>query len=518
VVPNHPKTSDTGSALATHSAWNALSFAIALLAQLLVVPIVIRWIGLAEFGVAGIVLAIFAPFSVVGIVLGQALTRELAEKESRGDKGSANEIFRTAWIVCALISLGIAMLVAAFSPQWLVFLVDGRSNLSGLVLIFAIGWLAKQLAFIYSGAMVGRRNFKMIAVVSLLSAFVTVLAVLGSTVSRPDALGYLAGMSLSFVLVLLLWHFVSDASKLRFLSYRKLDRAHLSSLFSFGKWQGLSQLAGNISNQADRYLLGVFATPIMIGHYNAANRLQEAAYAFTMKCAEVLFPYFSADEHRGDGQASRAFLLASWIVTTLSVAVLGPIVAVSDALMRLWVGAESAVGDGGLLLRTLVVGGIIGCGSNVFTYFAMGRGRTDLLASLSWAYSLVTISGTYFFMKYLGPQSAGAGLLLASLVRVALSLWWTPALVMGARRDLRALGAAVVLPILTGTTLGYLLHESGGLFGFDFADSWFVISAQYLLLVVTFIGVLSAATSLTSGGRDILGQLRTVAAALLRRA
>lgn len=518
MVPNHSKASDLGSALATHSAWNALSFAIALLSQLLVVPIVIRWIGLVEFGVAGIVIAIFAPFSVAGIVLGQAVTRELAEKESRGDEAGVNEIFRTAWIVCALISLGLAFLIAVISPSLLVFFVDDRSDLLELVLIFAMGWAAQQLAFIYSGAMVGRRNFKMIALISLLSAFITVFVVLGGTASRPGALGYLTGLSISYVLVLLLWHFVSDAAIFRLFICRKLDRVNLSSLFSFGRWQALSQLAGNISNQADRYLLGVFATPMMIGYYNAANRLQEAAYAFTMKCTEVLFPYFSANEHRAEGQRSDDFLLSSWIVTTLSVSVLGPIVALSDILMRLWVGTESASQNGGLLLRTLVVGGIIGCGSNVFTFFAMGRGRTDLLASFSWVYSLVTIAGTYLFMKYMGPPSAGVGLVLASFVRVALSLWWTPDLALGGRRELGSLGVAVVLPIMTATTLGYLLHASGGMFGFCFCDFWLGIMVQYLLLFFLFISVLSAMTALTVSGRRLLGQLWIVAAALLRRA
>ncbi len=69
-----PQSGDRGearSSLLGNSSWNLAAFVFTLIANLATVPFVVRWIGLHDFGNAGIVIAVTAPLTLIGTVLGQ---------------------------------------------------------------------------------------------------------------------------------------------------------------------------------------------------------------------------------------------------------------------------------------------------------------------------------------------------------------------------------------------------------------------------------------------------------------
>ncbi|MGE8358266.1 MAG: hypothetical protein ACN6N0_17930, partial [Microvirgula sp.] len=183
------------------------------------------------------------------------------------------------------------------------------------------------------------------------------------------------------------------------------------------------------------------------------------------------------------------------------VAMLGPIVPLADSLLRLWVNAETADG-GALLLRTLALGGVVGCGSNVFNYCAMGLGRTDLLARMSWLYSFLAIACTILLIWFFGPMTAGAGLLLASVVRVAIAMYWTRIELFADMRSseiiistLVPLAVGVLVPV--GLTLTHLGHVS----------SWWALIPAYAGMATLTILSTILLTMLFAEGRQILSRI-----------
>ena len=62
-------TSSAGARLVSNSRWNLIAFSISLVINFATIPIVISYIGLEAFGAAGLVIAIYAPFMLVGTVL-----------------------------------------------------------------------------------------------------------------------------------------------------------------------------------------------------------------------------------------------------------------------------------------------------------------------------------------------------------------------------------------------------------------------------------------------------------------
>ena len=318
-------------------------------------------------------------------------------------------------------------------------------------------------------------------------------------------------MAAGFALSLACWLFTLRHT----ISWRKVFRGdrkpELAALLHFGKWQGLAQLAGAFGNQIDRYVLGALAPVAIVGQYNVANRLQEAAYIGVVKAGEVLFPRFGSLSASSTQERCRFFQAASWVMGIFSAALLAPLVPLAGAVLTLWVGAEAANG-GAQLLSTLVLGGIVGAGSNVFVYYAMGIGRNAPVAFISVLYSVITVVFTVLLIKTIGPLAAGAGLLVASVVRVAAALVMTrrnffPELPWG------ELVVSTVLPLAAGISIALAAQ----VIGVGHIQGWVHLIAFYAALGAAVAAATVAMTALTGSGRKILFQVNLSLRSSLKR-
>ena len=497
--------------LISNARWNLFAFSFGLAAQFITLPFVIRWIGLPAFGQGGLVLAMWAPLMLVGTVLGQATTREAAALE--GQPVPARRTLAAAlWLCFAACAIGLVALVA-LGPWLLGTLTSGPSSIPGVRLAFAIagaGWAAQQIVLVLQGAAAARQAFRTMAQVAAFSACATVLLTLSLAAARPTAIGYLSGVAASMLATLLAWLVVCRPRGPHPVALPRWHRAEAVRLLQFGKWQGLAQLTGALGNQIDRYALGMLAPAAIVGQYNAANRLQEAAYVGVMKGGEILFPHFGATASSTIADRQSFFVTASWLTGTLSVVFLAPIVPLAHSLLLLWAGAETADG-GAFLLRTLVLGGIVGCGSNVFTYYAMGTGRTRPLAGLSVAYSLLTIVATIGLMRRFGPLAAGGGLLVASLFRVAAAILLTRRLFFP-ELDRGLLWIATLVPLVAGCAVSLVIDASGA----AMVSTWPGVVLAYVAIAAAVFLATLALTLPWPGGRAIVA--RVLAASRRRRA
>ncbi len=492
--------------LISNSKWNLVAFACALAAQFVTVPFVIQWIGLAEFGRAGLVLAVWAPLMLVGGVLGQSTTREMAAHLGSGQTMEAQRIFDTAMLLCLAACAVGGLAVCLFGPAILAAMVQGGQSQPPLQWAFAvagIGWVAQQLVLVLQAACAARQDFRQLAQLSAFAASATVVLSLLFTARFASATGYLAGVAASFVATLLAWLWTSRAAVWSRPRQPSLHRPALVRLLQFGKWQTIVQLTGSFGNQIDRYALGVLAPAAIVGQYNAANRLQEAAYMGVMKAGEILFPYFGATANDELARREAFFLTASWVVGTVSVMFLAPMVPLAHSLLTLWIGPETAQG-GGQLLQTLVLGGIVGCGSNVFSYYAMGLGQNAPIAWLSLAYALLTVLATIVLMVNFGPYAAGGGLLVASAARVAASMWLTRRLFFQGLRWSTLLVSSLT-PMLAGLVVALGLSATR----LTEVSSWPLLIAAFAVSALLALLCSLALTLLWPTGREIVGRVFT---------
>lgn len=489
--------------LFVNSRWNLVAFAFALAPNFITVPLVVRLIGITAFGRAGLVLAVCAPLVLVGTVLGQAVVREVSSRLATGDgEGSRRTVDAALRLCLAAGTIGWLLLVATGPRITSDVMSEGTpysvQNLA--FLIAATGWFFQQFSLVFQAISAARQDYRTLAGVAALSGAATIVSTLGLTSIAPAAEGYLGGVAAGFALSAIAWWLVLRRD-IRWRGILRANRnAELRSLLRFARWQGLSLLAGAFSNQIDRYTLGSVAPVSVIGQYNVANRLQEAAYIGAVRSGEVLFPRFGSLSGRSGEERSELFQRGSWLVGTFSVMVLAPLIPLSDALISLWV-PQAGLGAA-VLLRTLVLGGVVGCGSNVITYYAMGIGRNAPVALITVSYSVITIVFTVILIHAFGPLAAGSGLLLASAVRVVAGLVWT-------KRDFfpflswAELSISTLVPLIAGSLVAIATY----LVGIGEIDSWVHLVAIYVALSASVLVVTVIMTSLNANGRLLVSAL-----------
>ena len=491
------------TSLLENSRWNLLAFVCGLAGNFVTIPFIVRWTSLEIFGQAGLVLAVCAPLMLIGTVLGQALIREMSSHLGAGEEEFAGRTLDAALRLCLLASAAGWGLLIVGGPWITSFLTRKDTHSESLVIAFLItatGWFTQQVSLVLQSSCVARQDFRSVAKVAAFSAVASIAATLGITWAVPTLEGYLCGVVAGFALSLGCWLFQLRDDVCWQRVFRGERKQELTALLHFGKWQGLAQLTGAFGNQIDRYALGALAPVAIVGQYNVANRLQEAAYIGVVKAGEVLFPRFGSLSTSSSQERCRFFQTASWLMGTFSAALLAPLVPLAGTVLTLWVGDEAANG-GAQLLSTLVLGGIVGAGSNVFVYYAMGIGQNAPVAFISVLYSVITVACTVLLIKTIGPIAAGSGLLVASVVRVAAALVITrrnffPQLHWG------ELVVSSVLPLAVGLSIALATQA----IGLGQILGWIHLALLYAALGSVVVMASIMMTALTGSGRKILSQ------------
>ncbi len=475
------------SKLVTNSNWNFIAFVLVVAVNFLTLPIVVYRLGMAQFGLGGLVLAMLAPLMFVGVTIGQACVRELAPMLAEHSVEAARQMFSSALALC-LCGCTIVFIVfgvgGSYLTQYFIGSVTGPPlHLQAACLTATLGWIAQQLLQVFQATITSTQKFRILAALNVVSAIASSSCLLVATWISPTVLGFLSGTALGFIITLLFTFLQSRRHAGVVFPLMRPKLADIQRILAFCRWQAPAQIAGGFALQADRYLLGAMASMSVLGQFNIAARLQEVVYMGVLKISEVLFPHFSASVDNPLEQQVSVFMVSSWLVNTVAAAALAPLIALSTAVITLWVDAEAAQ-NGAPILRTLVTAGIVGSGMNVLTYFAMSRGHTRQLGVMALAHSIAVGVCSTALILGLGPLAAGAGFLVANVLRLIWATVITPSII-GKRMPVSEVAQSTLPPLAAGLLVGWFIWPIS-------AASWLAVSANY-----AWIGIAVFIASLT---------------------
>ena len=393
-----------------NSAWNAIAFGVAVALNLVVLPFVVFRLGVAAFGVAGLVTACAAPALAFSNALALSTTRELAQRLEPSERDEARRCFATAAMLALAAGGVIAILFALAGPPLarLGFHLSGPSGDDlGLAFVLAgAGWLSQCLSAVFLALFTARQDYRRVASISIVSTVVATTSMLlliprwplASTFLGCQALGFAASLTFAFG-----WsrHVIGD-----WLARPAIHRGALDKLVKLGGWQFAAQSAALIAGQADRYLLGALLQPQFVGFYTIAQRLEEAMYIGVLKVGEILFPFFSTLQKEADDRRADLLFRSSWILNVFAASALGGLIPVAGPLLHLWTGAEVATEAQGVLV-TLSIAGILGSSSNVFAFYLLAQGRSNSNALISLFTGVFTLATSAIALPYFGWQAAG---------------------------------------------------------------------------------------------------------------
>jgi O-antigen/teichoic acid export membrane protein len=503
----------SGSRLLANSTWNAAAFLVGVGLNLLILPFVIRRLGVASFGIAGLITACIAPALIFSSSLALMIARELAQRLASEKRQEARQLFATALFFSLVVGIPLAALFPLAGPALARHVFHLGGDLSGdLLAAFsfgALGWLCQCVSGVFLALFVARQDYARLATVNIAGTVCSTLLMLVLIPRWPLASTFIACQMAGFAAILVSSASLSRLSLAEWVARPALHRAWLARLLHAGKWQVVAQGGGLVSGQADRYLLGAFLQPKNVGYYVIAQRLEEAIYIGVLKIGEILFPFFSSLQGEGDERVGDLFFRAAWVLNVLAVAVLGALIPVAGNVLYLWTGAEVAA-EGQRVLIVLAVAGILGSGTNVFAFYLLANGRTRTNAAISLVTALFTLGTSAVALPYVGWPAAGWSSCVGALAQIVVmtlllrrsfdfpDIWWR-------------VWHFVLMPIGVGLACAILLRLWIAGHGFGHGVLWWQVAGLYGTSAAAILAVVVAVSSVGPYGKICRGDLQRIA-------
>jgi O-antigen/teichoic acid export membrane protein len=500
-----------------NSAWNAAAFLIGVGLNLLILPFVVYRLGLAAFGVAGLVTACVAPALAFSNTLALSTARELAQRLAPDELDDSRRFFATALLLAVGIGGLIVMVLCLAGPPVarLAFHLSGKAaDDLGLAFVFgAGGWACQCLSAVFLALFTARQDYPRIASINIISAVIATAAMVVLIPRWPQASTFLGCQALGFATSLIAAFVLSRRLICGWLARPALYQSALRDLVNLGVWQLAAQGGGLFAGQADRYLLGALLQPQFVGFYMIAQRLEEAVYIGILKIGEVLFPFFSAlQKESGDRKVDLLFR-SSWVLNVLGASTLGALIPVAGPLLYLWTGAEVAA-EAQRVLAALSIAGMLGCSANVFALYLLANGQSRSNALISLVTAVFTLATSVVALPYFGWRAAGWSACVGMMAQIITAM-------ILLRRSFSLAGMwsrvahFVLLPLGTGIVTSLVLRHSVSDGLLDGTPSWWYVGCLYCLSAAIIFFVVVALSLVGPHGAACWRDLRVIASRVL---
>lgn len=384
-APNNTINLTSGRILARNTIWNLIGLGVPLLVALFAIPLLIKGLSTARFGVLTLAWAVVGYFNLFDLGMGRALTKLVAEKLGAGQTEDIPKVIWTALALMGVLGIIGALVAASVSP-WLVHVILKIPQALQDETLKAFYLLALSIPVVISstglrGVLEAHQRFDLANKVRIPLGMFTFLGplivLLFSNNLFPVVAVLVVGRFLACGVFLVICLRLVPA-----LCYNiRLQRAMVRPLISFGSWMTISNIVRPVMVYMDRFFIGVLISVTAVAYYTTPYEVITKLGFIPGTLVGVLFPAFSttlAQDHtrtaRLFGRGVNYIFLALFPLTLI-------IVTVAHEGMALWLGAEFA-DNSTFVLQWLAVGVFINSLARVPSALVQGTGRPDLTAKM----------------------------------------------------------------------------------------------------------------------------------------
>jgi len=427
--------------------------------QLLATPILIKGLGLTDFGIWAFINALIA-MGVTSVGMSEAGTKYVALHRSRNDPSRVIKTIQT--ILTVYMVLGIFLTAAlSFNAPWL---AQHVLKLSSERIAIGTTWIhltaaAVIIKFAYAVLEAVVRGFYRYDIEStcamLNTVGTTIFAVIcvrlgyGLNMILVGTIGFLllcaAGLCIATRSFVGSWRFMIPA----------IDRSSAKEIFGFGAFTWLQAVNCIVMYQMDRVFVGTFLGAAALGYYVVCSQLVQTAHAILSRGGAFLFPLIvKYREERRRAELWILFRRGMILTTCVGWALSGGLMVFGSDFLTLWLGSDFA-NKAAATLQILAVWNAFLATSVVPFYFMNANGGEKVNALLGTAGAGIFIGAANFLVPIAGTVGAATAKLLSVadgiVIRTILFRrefeyrhWWS--------------GLATMLPTSLATCVVLLVH------------------------------------------------------------
>jgi O-antigen/teichoic acid export membrane protein len=406
----------------SNAAYGVLDYIAYPVGMLVVAPIAIRGLGVAQYGVWMVASAALTIGSIVASGFGDANIRYVSIARGASDRTGLIQAVRSTMGIHVVLGIAVALLAWILSPLGADHIAASNAPLrheclwslrivSILMFVRAIETVcvSTQRAFEHYGVAV--RFSLMGRLLALLAAALLVLAGHGVvSIMLATAIFTIAGLAAQLVELRRL----TGASALRPAFHPDATR----SLLGFGVFSWIQAVAGVLFGQVDRLITGVYLGAATVASYALCAQMAQPVYGIAAAGLHFLFPYVSA-RSTGDslGPLRRVVALTLGANVLLVAVCAAPLLALGNRILTIWAG-QTIAQAGRPVLPYLVCGSALQALSvtGAYTLLALGKVRVATLVNLAGGIAMILAT------PWLLPKYGAHGMAVARLLCGPISL------------------------------------------------------------------------------------------------
>src|SRR6266849_5894746 len=299
------------------NAWYSVADYLAQPALLLAVtPLLVRRLGLDQYGIWMLATALTGSFSALNLGFGDATVKYVATYRGRNDLHGMIRLVRAAITINTLLGALVAILMLFVAPALVrhVFkIVPGQHTLAVQAIQLAGGVLFfKSLESVFACIL---RAHEQYGASARLSVFIKAVTVTFSIAVAVFGYGVVAIMLVTLVTAAV-GAVLQAMAALRLVPglsiLPTLDRGAWREIGGFGLYTWMQSVAGMIFTQGDRLLIGGFMGTTAVAYYTICVQVAQPVHGLAASAFNFLFPHLSARHSAGDTQGvRRVFRLAT---------------------------------------------------------------------------------------------------------------------------------------------------------------------------------------------------------------
>jgi O-antigen/teichoic acid export membrane protein len=434
--------------IARNTLWNLAGYSTPLIAAVAVIPILIRSLGTARYGVLTIAWGLVGYFGLFDMGLDNALTKLIAERIGTG-VDEIRDMFYTGFVILAATGAlgGIILAVLSHSLAYSWFKVP-EDLMHETALVFCIFSIAIPFAITTScfrGTLAAYQRFDLINRVQIAAGLFTFLSPVAMLLFSKNLVYIVVALVVGKVLAwsAYFWMCVQVEPSLTYLPRARWKAVR--PLVTFGGWMSLSAITDPIFLYSDRFVLGVVASVSAVAYYATPFDMVVRLWLIPDALNAALFPNYAAS--LGDNREVAISLLER-AGNYLFPAILAPVLVIilfSHEILSLWISPAFASHSANVL-ALLAVGVFLSSIARI-PWTLLVACRPDLPAKLALVEAPGYLAILYFLTRSFGLEGAGVAWVLRMSVNCLVLHILTWRLLPDAQRAIRknAMMAAVCL-------------------------------------------------------------------------
>ena len=368
--------------LVRHSLYNFLGLGLPLVVAVFCIPVLIRELGEARFGLLTLIWAVVSYFGLFDLGLGRALTQQLAVAMAEKDQSQVGPLVMTAIVLMAGLGVFAGVLMALLAP-WGVGLIQSvpdQQEAVNAVFLMALAMPAIVLTSGFRGMLEARHAFGIINAIRLPMGLFTFVG--------PVLVVLYGWASLAWVAAVLVAGRVIACAIHAWFAWRTLPADHgrlavqkdlLKPLCVSGGWLTVSNVISPLMSYVDRFVVGILLSSNAVAYYATPQEIVSKLGIIPGALTATLFPRFSAHFAKPQSDFKSTYYRS---VFALAVILFFPVMALSffaQDILSAWISPDFAL-ESAPLLVVLSWGMFIACLATIPFTIIQSAGNARLTA------------------------------------------------------------------------------------------------------------------------------------------